>query len=72
MGVRTSLPADNPGDSAADVADLTFFTLSLLLRCWVGKTEGFIWAPVVARLRWPQICVIPSGKDQEGDSISGL
>jgi hypothetical protein len=57
---------------AADVVDLTSYPFSLVLRWWVWKTEGFIWAPVVTRLQWLRIGVMPSGKDRQGVTSSGL
>jgi hypothetical protein len=67
-----SPPVGNAENSAADIVNLTSFPFLLVLRSWVWKAGGLIWAPVVTRLQWLQIIIMPSGKDQQGVTNSGL
>jgi hypothetical protein len=57
-------------NSAAAVVEMTSFPFPSVLRSWVGKAEGLI--SVVIRLQWLQISVMPSGKDRQGMTSSGL
>jgi hypothetical protein len=38
----------------------------------VGKVEAIVWAPIIIRWRWLQVCIMPSGGDKEGDDCLRL
>jgi hypothetical protein len=64
--------AGSAENSNAEVADLTFFPFSLVFRRWARKVEGLIWTPIITSLQRLEVSVIPSGKDQQEVTSSGL
>jgi hypothetical protein len=78
--ITTQLLLDVPGrmrgvgnaeDSASDTVGLTSFAFSLLLRWQVGR-KGDLHALQESQIVCLQFCVMPSGKDQQGDDQLSL
>jgi hypothetical protein len=65
-----SAPVGNAEISAADAVDFTFFPFSLMLMGWEGR-RTYLGASI-HRVAVATITVMPTGKDQHGETNCGL